>query len=396
MTRGATAAGSGLSGHSDAVRAASEAAGRAMARAGAERADWAIVFATVHHFPAYRRMLDEVARITGAEALVGCSGYGVLTEEGEIEAAPGIAVLAVSSPSLRVFPFLERPLEGRADDAALAVAEEVQPHLGENPALLLLPDTYHLRPHPFFAALEEELGPVPLVGGGASEDGSQGRTYQFCGGQIESNAVAGLLLTGKVSMDVRVTQACRPLGRPVLVTSAERNVIYELGGRPAFEVFKEAAGEGLMADLRRAVATVFVGLPLDVDQDEMRRGQYLVRNVVGVDPDSGAVAVADEVRTGELLTFALREPAGAREDLMRMASELRARRPRVSFGLYFNCMARGKGLYGEPDVDSRALRETLGGAPVAGFFTGSEIAPVRGKPHLHQYSGVLFLVSDAE
>ncbi len=80
---------------------------------------------------------------------------------------------------------------------------------------------------------------------------------------------------------------------------------------------------------------------------------------------------------------------------MRMATDLQKDRPPVSFGMYFNCMARGRGLYGEAGVDSRTLRQTLGGAPVAGFFTGSEIAPIRGKAHLHQNSGVLLLVSDA-
>ena len=100
-------------------------------------------------------------------------------------------------------------------------------------------------------------------------------------------------------------------------------------------------------------------------------------------------------KTGQILTFALREPVGAREDLMRMSSDLQRDRPDAAFGLYFNCMARGRGLYGEPDVDSRTLRESLGGVPVAGFFTGSEIAPIQGKTHLHQYSGILLLVSDA-
>ena len=395
MNRDTTAAGSGLSAESDTLRAAAEAADGAMGRSGADRADWAVVFATVHHFAAYREMLETVARRTGTEKIVGCSGYGVLTEEGEIEDAPGIAVLAVSSPSLRVFPFLERPLHSRPEDAASAITEAVRPHLEANSALLLLPDTYHLLPQPFISTLEKELGSTHLVGGGASEDGSQGRTYQFNGDRIESNAVVGMLLTGTLSMDVRMTQACRPLGETLVVTGAEQNIIYELGGRPAFEVFKEAAGEDLMNDVSKAVTSVFVGLPMDLDQEDIERGQYLVRNVLGVDPESGAIAISEEVRTGQIITFTLREPVGAREDLMRMATDLQKDRPPVSFGMYFNCMARGQGLYGEAGVDSRTLRQTLGGAPVAGFFTGSEIAPIRGKAHLHQNSGVLLLVSDA-
>jgi small ligand-binding sensory domain FIST len=396
MTGRTTAAGTGLSAHSDSLRAAAEAADQAMTRLGIDRADWVVVFATAHHFSAYRRMIEVICERTGTEKVVGCSGYGVLTEEGEIEGGAGISLLAVSSTNLQAYPFLERPLHGRPDDAALAIAEQVQPQLAKNSALVLLPDTYHLNPNLFLAALDEELGEIPLVGGGASEDGSQGRTHQFFGNQVESNAVTGMLLTGTASMDVRMTQACRPQGEPLIVTGAERNIIYELGGRPAFEVFQEVAGEERMNDLRQAVSSVFVGIPMDLDQDEIERGQYLVRNIVGVDPDSGAIGIADEVRTGQILTFTLREPNGARADLVRMATDLAQNRPPASFGLYFNCMARGEGLYGEPGVDARTLREALGGVPVAGFFTGSEIAPIRGKTHLHQYSGVLLLVSDPE
>ena len=145
MPDGVTTAGSGLSGDADTVRAVEEAAGRAMARMGGGPADWVVVFATVHHFPAFGLMLEAVSRATGTEKIVGCSGHGVLTEEGEIEDAPGIAVLAVSSPFLAVYPFLERPLHSRPDDAALAIAEKTRSHLPRsgpagNAAILLLPD----------------------------------------------------------------------------------------------------------------------------------------------------------------------------------------------------------------------------------------------------------------
>ncbi len=396
MTSQEILAGSGLSGEPETLQAIEEVTGRAMSRLDGRPADWAVIFATVHHFSKFREMLETVSERTGTEDIVGCSGYGVLTEEGEIEEAPGMALLAVSSPSLKALPFIERPMHSRAENAALAVAARIQPHVSGNAVLLLLPDTYHMHPHAFFDGLETGLGPVPLLGGGASEDGSHGRTYQFYRDRVESNAVVGMLMTGTASINMRMTQACRPVGEPLIVTRAEKNIIHEIGGRPAFEVFEEVAGEDLMEDIREAVTAVFVGLPMEPDQDQIARGQYLVRNIMGVDPDSGAIAIGDEVRTGQILTFTLREPVGAREDLMRMSNELQADRPPVAFGMYFNCMARGRGLYGEDGVDSSALRSTLQGVPFAGFFTGSEIAPIHGKTYLHQYSGVLLLVSEPD
>lgn len=389
-------AGSGLSGDSKTHHAIEKVVERAMSLLDGRPADWVLVFSTVHHFPKFRMMLEKISERTGTGNVIGCSGHGVLTEEGEIEGAPGIALLAVSSPSLKATPLIERPIHGRAEDAALAVARWAKPHILKNSALLLLPDTYHLESDVFFNELENKLGPLPILGGGASEDGSHGRTYQFCQGRIESNAMVGMLLAGTAFVDIRMTQACRPLGEPLIVTRAEKNVIYELGGRCAFDVFAEVAGEDRMKDLRNAISSVFLGLPMEPDQDQIAQGQYLVRSIMGVDPDSGAIAVGDEVRTGQILTFTLREPVGAREDLMRMSNELQKNHYPVSFGVYFNCMARGKGLYGEESVDSRALRSTLEGVPFAGFFSGSEIAPICKKTYLHQYSGVLLLVSEPE
>jgi small ligand-binding sensory domain FIST len=180
------------------------------------------------------------------------------------------------------------------------------------------------------------------------------------------------------------------------VTRAHQNLILELDERPAFEVFAEVVRPPLIEDLRRAAAFVFVGLPVDPERQQVARGEYVVRNLVGFDPQQGIVAVADEVRPGQKLVFTLREGARSREDL-KVTLEAQAQAwegQQPGFGLYFNCLGRGRGLYGFPDMDTSYIKQYLGDIPIIGFFTGCEIAPVHRQSILHQYSGVLVLVGE--
>ena len=396
-----TRAGVGLSGEQDTEAAAREAIHLAMNRAGIERADFVVLFATPHHFAQYRPLMKWVQEETGAKQVAGCSGYGVLTSDGEIEDAPGIAILAAASDQISAHSFLCHPLRGQGHVVGEEIAKKAQENLsaGSDPLVLLLPDTYRFQPEPLFESLQEVLGPIPIVGGGASEDGSQGRTYQFCNGQVESDAVSGLIFKGTFSADIHMTQACRPLGDPWVVTRADRNVIYELGGRPALEVLSEATGESLVENPQLALTKVFIGLPKDPDDMKLERGSYLVRNIVGVDPESGAIGIPEIVSMGQAIYLTLREGEGARRDLAKMVDSIssdssRLGRGPASFGFYFNCAGRGSSLYGKPSVDVETIRERLGDIPIIGFFTGAEIAPIRQKLYLHQYSGVLVLFSD--
>jgi small ligand-binding sensory domain FIST len=201
-----------------------------------------------------------------------------------------------------------------------------------------------------------------------------------------------MLLAGDFDLNLGASLACTPLGATHRVTGVRDNILVELDGRRAFDVFAEAAGP-LADDLKRAVAFVFLGIPLDPEAERMERGQYLVRNIVGASSEHGVLAVAHRPKIGERLGFALRNAERAREDLKATLEEMSARAaaPPV-FGLYFDCVSRGAGLYNIADHDSAYIGRYLGHVPIAGFFTGFEIGPLgRGYGTL-QYSGVLALV----
>lgn len=389
-------AGVGLSTDKDTDRAAREAATIALARAGTDTADFAIVFATIEHGPLYSRLLRTVQQTAHATHVVGCSAGGVLTTDGEIERAPGVAVLAVRADTFSASRFFVPQLRGRGQEIGREVATLAQAHPEENNLLVVFPDTYNFNSTAFFSGLAETAPHLPVVGGGASEDGTLGETFQLCGDTVSNDALCGLLLHGRFQHTIGIAQACQPLGPVHTVTRAQQNLILELDGRPAFEVFAEVVRQPLIEDLRRAAAFVFVGLPVDLERQRIQRGEYVVRNIVGFDPRQGVVAVADEIRQGQKMVFTLRDGSVSREDL-KITLESQAKQweaQPLGFALYFNCLGRGRGLYGLPDLDTAYIRQYLGDIPLIGFFTGCEIAPIHSQHSLHQYSGVLVLVGE--
>ncbi len=389
-------AGVGLSTHKNTQQAGSEAAATALSRSGSDTADLALVFATTEHGANYGLLLRTVQETARATHVVGCSAGGVLTSDGEVERAPGVAVLTVRADTFAAERFFVPQLRGRGRETGKEVAARVRPHLGADNLLVVFPDTYNFNPAAFFAGLSEFAPDLPVVGGGASEDGTLGETFQLCGDTVSHDAVCGLLLSGRLHHTIGITQSCQPIGPLHTITKSHRNLLLELDGRPAFEVFAEIVPQPLREDLRRAAAFVFAGLPVDAERQPLARGEYLVRNIVGFDPKQGVVAIGEEVRQGQKLVFTLRDGSGSREDLKSALEEQSqawaGQRP--GFGMYFNCASRGRGLYGFPDLDISYIKQYLGEVPIIGFFTGCEIAPLQQQSSLHLYSGVLVLVGE--
>ncbi len=377
-------------------RAAEEATTRAMTRAGGGQADLVLVFFTVDHLPGYEKLIGAVRRITQTDQILGCSGTGVLTGEGEIEGSPGIAVLVLASDHIKSHPFLFHPLRDRDQEIGFEVAQAIGAQSGKESLLVLLPDAYNSQPRRLFQGIEEQLGFLSVVGAGCSENGTHGKTYQLYGERITTNALSGLLLTGSFESSIGITQGCQPVTEPMVITKAQGNLIFEINHRPAFETFAKVIKGPFLDDLRRALAFVFAGLPSDPHQNSVAPGQYLVRNIVGLDPQKGILAVAEEVFEGEQMVFTLRDAQRAREDLSQMlerqSRNLGGKSPQL--GLYFNCCARGTSLYGIPGIDTAYIRQSLGDFPLIGFFGNFELGPLGRKNRLLAYTGVLALITE--
>lgn len=388
--------GVGQSANPHTAQATREAAAKAMSQAGIGAADLVLVFFTVDHLASSQKLLTVTTELTRSAQIVGSSGAGVLSGEGEIEGGPGVAVLVLASEELKSEPLFFHPAKGREQEMAGEVAPALQGQPEGQSLLVLFPDPYNAQPRRLFEGFEEAFGFLPIVGAGSSESGTQGKTFQLFRDKISANSVCGFSLQGPFEAAIGITQGCQPITEPLVITKAERNLILEIDNRPAFEVFSKVVKGPLREDLGRAVAFVFPGFPADPRQNSVAPGQYLVRNIVGLDPHRGVLAVGEEIFEGERMIFTLRDAERAREDLQqmleRLATGLAGKGPKM--GLYFNCCARGTSLYGLPGIDTAYIRQRLGNIPLIGIFGSFELGPLGGKNRLLAYTGVLVLITD--
>jgi small ligand-binding sensory domain FIST len=374
--------------------AAAEATAAAMQQAGLTSAQGALCFATTAYGAAFTMILRAVAAEAKTREVAGCSSMGVIACEQEVESGPALAVIVIGGPEINARRFFVPTLRGRGEEVAREIAAAVGPSVGRNNLLCLFADTYNMDAEALLPALERELPGVKITGGGASEDGTVGETFVFCGDAVSNNAASGMLLAGDFDVTIASSLACAPIGPAHRVTAARDNVILELDGRPAYEVFAEAAGP-LTSDLRRALAFVFLAIPMTAGADRIERGKFLVRNIVGASREHGALAVAHHPKPGDTVGLVLRDAERSRNNLKDTLEELRGRLPGPpALGLYFDCVSRGSGLYNLPGHDSAYIRQYLGEMPVGGFFTGFEIGPAGERTALLQYSGVLALLSE--
>jgi small ligand-binding sensory domain FIST len=197
-----------------------------------------------------------------------------------------------------------------------------------------------------------------------------------------------LVLSGDVAIEAVVSQGCRPVGNPMTVTRCESNVVLELAGRPALQRLEDLLMSLPPEDQAIAATGLQVGVMHDEYLDSHEQGDYLIRNLVRIDVDRGAIVIADDVELGQTVSFQLRDPAAASEDLHRILAGWGAATSagRAAGALLFSCNGRGEAFFTSSDHDAVTVRDELGGAEVAGYFAAGEIGPVAGRNHLHGFS----------
>ncbi len=378
--------------------AVEEAVAQALAQAGITRADLAMIFFTADHAAQSHELAATLTRRVGTDCVVGASGAGVLTGENEMEGSAGVAVLVIASDEIVGRPFIFEPLRGNEANLGASFGDFLAKTQDENSLMILLPDSYNGNPQPLLQTMASKAGFHPVVGAGAAENGAAGATFQLCGDKVASNAIAGAYLSGGFDLHIDITQGCQPISEPMAITKAEGNLIHEIDGRPALEIFARLLKGPLAEDIRRALMVLFVGLPANRQENSVAAGKYLVRNIIGLDGEKGILGVADQVSEGEAMIFAMRDAQRAREDLGQMlgrqAAALGGKKP--ACGFYFNCCARGNSLYGIPGIDSAYIRRALGDFPLIGMFGGYELAPLGRANHLFAYTGVLALITEGD
>ena len=375
--------GAGLSASTRAADAAGEAAREARDALDGAWVDLAFVFLSAEHFAGAEEALAAVERELEPAHLLGCVAQGVVARGHELETGPGAAVWAASLPEAEIETF--HSVAFGTDDG---VAVSGVPLLEGADLVTFLVDPFTFPSAGFLAKLNEEEDGVPLVGGLAAGAGEPDTQALFLDGEVLTEGAVGAVLRG-VPVRTVVAQGCAPIGRDAVITSAEGNVVFELAGEPALERLK--ADLATLTDDQQLLAAqggVLAGLVIDENRSEYLRGDYLMRGLMGVDEDTGALAVGEPVRVGQTLRFHVRDARSADQDLRENLQALDGEP--AAGALLFTCNGRGTNMFPDRDHDARAVGEALGAEDaVAGFFCAGEIGPVGGKPFLHGFTATL-------
>ena len=257
--------------------------------------------------------------------------------------------------------------------------------LGEAATLLLLADHFSFPTDAFLHRLNIERPGLAVIGGLASAANHPGGNRLALDGEVRADGAVGVFLDGVV-VETVVSQGCRPIGKPFTVTRADRNLVVELGGQPALRRLEELAAGATESDRELLRRGLQVGLVVDEHKVDFERGDFLVRSVLGADPDVGSIAVGDQIDVGQTLQFQVRDGAAADEDLRALLGSHSA-----AGALVFTCNGRGRHLFGVPDHDSGVIAEILGSVPAAGAFCAGELGPVGGRNFVHGFTASLAL-----
>ncbi|HUF32551.1 MAG TPA: FIST N-terminal domain-containing protein [Acidimicrobiales bacterium] len=374
-----------LSQHPLATHAVGEVVGEVLDGVG-EAPDLALLFVSTAHTGAVDDIAGAVRDLLRPSTLLGCTTATVVGGGREVEQGPAIALWAGASVAATPFRL---QAEVSPDGAAVSGFPERADLPDDASGVLLLGDPFTFPAHEFVEGLRDQTGlDLPVVGGLASAARGPGGSRLLLDGGIVDDGAVGVVLSG-VELSTVVSQGCRPIGSPMAVTRSERQVIYELAGRPALERVQEiVAGLG-PEDLAMAQHGLHLGRVIDEQQADYGRGDFLIRNVIGGDRDAGAIAVGDEVQVGATVQLQVRDADSADEDLRRMLHGRAA-----DAALLFTCAGRGSNLFGEPDHDARTVDEILGPLAMAGMSCAGEIGPVGGRSFLHGLTASLLMLSD--
>jgi small ligand-binding sensory domain FIST len=324
---------------------------------------------------------------------VAVSGESVIGGEEEVEQEPAASLLAGRLPDVELQPFRIGASEW---SALLRDEERLQQRVGSGPehrAQLLLGDPFTTPIDPLLRRLDEVLQ-APTFGGMASAARQPGGNLLMLGERAFVEGAVGVGFGAAVAVETVVSQGCRPIGDPVVVTRAQENLILELGRRRPVDVARETIEALPEREQGLLQGGLFIGVAIDEYRDRFARGDFLVRGLMGVEPESGALAVGDAVRAGQTVQFHVRDAATAHEDLAELLAPQRYC-PRPAGALLFSCNGRGTRLFREPHHDARTTLAALPGTPLAGFFAMGELGPVGGHSFIHGHTASLALFRPA-
>jgi small ligand-binding sensory domain FIST len=355
--------------------------------------DLAFLFFSPHHTEAAQSLAREAQERLSARCLLGCSGEAIVGNDQEIERDPAMSLWLGRWQEPVELEAFHLQLEQTADGYSLIGWPDAL--LNADPAkasALVLGDPFTFPVDAFLQQVNEDHSGLQVMGGMASGGRRPGQCCLILGDRAHFEGAVGVLLQGPVKLRTIVSQGCRPIGEHMVVTRAHDNIIEELGGRPPLVRLQELWNGLNPRDQQLFQQGLHIGRVINEYQGAFQRGDFLVRNVLGLDRETGALAITDHIRVGQTVQFHVRDAETADEDLRALLQrDVTTHEHRPGGALLFTCNGRGTRLFEEPHHDARAIRQQAGAVPLAGFFAQGEVGPVGGQNFIHGFTASVVL-----
>jgi len=352
-----------------------------------------LVFMSPKFFPHASATLEILRVHARIPLLAGCSSASLVAGSQEIEDATGIVLALYSLPGaeLKGFRFTQAQVE-EADSAAYWPAESGVGPKSTNGWLAFI-DPFHLDAESWIRSWNKSFAAVPVFGGLSSGIFSDQSTQVYLNGEVFEDGGVAISVGGDVKLSGVISQGCTPIGETWTLTRVEQNLIHQIANRPAYAVLNETVQQLSAADQQKARGNLFIGLVVNEYLEDFHRGDFLVRNLIGGDPNSGVLAVAALPRTGQTIQFHRRDAVAANEDMGELLerAKIKIGGATIYGGCLCCCNGRGKNLFGAPNHDAELVQRELGPIGLAGFYGNGEIGPVGEKNYLHGFTASLAL-----
>ena len=366
---------------------------RLRARLPAKEVSLGLVFLSPKFFPHAAQVLEILRLHARIPLLAGCSGGGLVANAEEIEGAGGLVLALYSLPgaTLKGVRITEEQVAAAGGEnfwpAETGVAKD------KVNGWLAFIDPFHLDAEKWLRSWNENYSAMPAYGGLASGNYPEPLTQLYLDGEVFEDGGVAVAVGGDVALAGVISQGCTPIGEAWTLTRVRQNLIQHIGNRPAYAVLSETVQQLPAEEQRKAAGNLHIGLVVNEYMEDFHRGDFLVRNLLGGDPNSGVLAVGALPRTGQTIQFQRRDAAAASEDLNGLLAQAKKNLAgrEIYGGCLFCCNGRGKNLFGRSSHDAGLVQAHFGPAGIAGFFCNGEIGPVGGKNFLHSFTASLAL-----
>ena len=351
--------------------------------------DLAIVFISGEHTPHYDRIPAMVQKKLNTKVFIGCSAGGVIGGGQEVEHAPGFALTVAHLPGINLCPVHLEEADLPSPDAGPEAWERMM-HIApiEVPAFIVLADPFSYPTKDLLEGLDYAYPNSVKIGGMASAAIAPFNNALYLGATVHRTGAVVLAISGDVVVDTIVAQGCRPIGAPLQVTKCNGNLLLELEKEPPLEALRRVVRELSEEDKALARHSLLLGIVMDGMLDHPGHGDFLIRNIMGWDPNKGIMQIGELLTEGQIVQFHLRDAKTSTEDLtdlLKQYSEDKAGTQNEG-ALLFSCNGRGINLYGQANHDTGLFQTQVGSIPLGGFFCAGEIGPVSGDTFLHGHT----------